>query len=48
MFHCSRLNSYSVWMADVTAIVSDGIATNYYMADVIAIVADCIATNYFT
>ena len=30
MFHCSRCNTYSVWMADVIAIVADGIATNYY------------------
>ena len=34
-------------MADVIAIVADGIATNYYMADVITTVADGIATNYF-
>ena len=33
-------------MADVIALVADGIATNCYMADVIAIVADGIATNY--
>ena len=34
-------------MADVIAIVADGIATNYCMADVIAIVSDGIASNYF-
>ena len=50
MFHCSRCNSYFVWIADVIAIMADGIATNYYkwydsVADGIAtsMLADVIA-----
>ena len=46
MFYCSRCNSYFVWMADVIAIGTDGIATNYYKW--YCSVADGIATSILT